>query len=535
MEQKLAISHFNTEKKRIYDVHTHVFNARYLPLRGIFKSFGIEDKFNKPLAWICWFLTEYTKFPDLKQIVPRHLINIDIADVETEELRDALITDSYIEAIALNCDKLIKTCLAPHNFPSDIFKQDSRTENELELQDISTQDFALSAIRYTLKALSVENEQNNIWLNENKDIKNNNLLTYPFADMFINFFREAFSKIDHALDYLDFVWNLTQSEKHIYIRLREFYRAMGVDCSFVHHMMDMANPYIEFEGSRNYGQVKLPYYAKNNEHSQLSQMHALASYSEGKLIGFSAFDPWRFSNSKNVVSSVRLALEEAENVYGMRGFKFYPPMGYRPDENESHPKVQLAIDSFLDFCNERQKPIFTHCSPGGFEVGLGSGLNSNPIFWRKMLEANSYRKNLKICFGHAGGGRFLTKKDEKLISAGWVASEIEWTLDGNYAREVVQLCRDYPNVYCELANINSILSNADDALNLHINLDRELNNLNGKHLFHQKLMYGTDWHMVGMVNDLTSYYQYLSNLFDQKSLAAFKSTFFYENAREFLN
>jgi len=67
------------------------------------------------------------------------------------------------------------------------------------------------------------------------------------------------------------------------------------------------------------------------------------------------------------------------------------------------------------------------------------------------------------------------------------------------------------------------------------NLIRELNlTVEGLYDFSEKIMYGTDWHMVGMVNDAVKYYMVLSEMFERPKLRNFKSGFFSENALRFL-
>jgi len=446
-----------SDTPRVIDMHTHMFNARYLPLRGIFKSFGkIPDKFIKPLAFISWFLTDYSKFPNLKRVMPAHLNTVKFNGKKTQELEKSQYIASYIESLSLDCEALIFEALRGSPSPLVITETLVLNDGLNELQTATTRQLAVSTVMATLEVSEfsaaafgdndvMEGLENLAWKN------------FSFADMFRNFFIEVFQSIEDALDLLDFIWNLTQSEKQIYLRLEQYYESLGVDFHLVHHMMDMSHPYQNAYGDRKYGKVKMPYYAARKKRSQLSQMKNLSEFSDGRLTGFSAFDPWRFSQEADIKESVTVALDMAQKDFNIKGFKFYPPMGYRPDRNIDHPNIQTAVTSFLEYCAMRDIPVFAHCTPGGFEIAKESGLNSDPKYWRNVIDNNSWGRKLRLCLGHAGGGKYTQEDNKTLRSAGWVGCEKEWGLPGNYAAEVVSLCRKYPKVYCELANIDSIL------------------------------------------------------------------------------
>jgi len=524
-----------SENPRVIDMHTHMFNARYLPLRGIFKSFGtIPDKFIKPLAIISWFLTDYSKFPSIKRVTPSHLNRLDFDDRKLPKLEESQYTASYIESLSLDCQALILESLKGSATSVKMTEAVVLNDDLDALQSASTRQLAITTVKATLEASDFSAAAFG-----DKDVADNVLSLswqdFPFADMFRTFFTEVFQPIEHALDYLDFIWNLTQSEQQIYTRIKQFYESLGVDCHLVHHMMDMSHPYQTAYGDKKYGKVKMPYYGAGNQRSQLSQMKKLSEFADGSLTGFSAFDPWRFCHVADIKSSVITALESAQNQFNMMGFKIYPPMGYRPDMNEGHPELQIAVASFLEYCAAHNIPVFAHCTPSGFEIGKNSGLNSDPKYWRNVIEKNSWGRDLRLCLGHAGGGRHPREEGKALISAGWVSSQKEWDMPGNYAAEVVSLCRDFPKVYCELANIDSILDDETHAENLARNLSRELNLARpGSYDFSEKIMYGTDWHMVGMVNDVVKYYLMLSGMFQRPALRDFKSEFFSKNALRFL-
>ena len=132
-------------------------------------------------------------------------------------------------------------------------------------------------------------------------------------------------------------------------------------------------------------------------------------------------------------------------------------MGYRPWDNVEDG-LQQRVSDFLHACVEWDVPIFTHCSPRGFQAKKGWGLNSNPKYWANAL-AQETLKGLRLCLGHAGGGKQKNTFDgNELESWGWNAqTPDQWDHDDNFARTVVDLCRTYENVYCGTGHLDDAL------------------------------------------------------------------------------
>ncbi|NOY95751.1 MAG: amidohydrolase family protein [Chlorobi bacterium] len=90
--------------------------------------------------------------------------------------------------------------------------------------------------------------------------------------------------------------------------------------------------------------------------------------------------------------------------YYFAGIKLYPPLGFDPwpDGNDEKSKQKLKKACYLyEFCVEKNIPITTHCSNGGFMVAGKEDARkfTNPQRWKNVLEA--YPK-LKVNFAHDG-------------------------------------------------------------------------------------------------------------------------------------
>ena len=529
----------------LIDMHTHMFNADYLPLRGIFWSRGVPDPLNGWLARLAWALTKTSKFPDLI-LTPLDLESHAVSALKTHETlggehgHDPEMLDQYIEVLADNGAKLylhsqldvgtvkIREKAASSSDPISAELDDLFADIHSEFGDLdSAADLNLEMkvdSRFKAKPLSGESKA---WAWS---------WGAGLRRMLRRFLKKAMRFVEKAVDLIDFVWNMTKREKELLVRLQNYYATRNIPFILVHYMMDMQFPYQKARNKVKDGTVKVDFYRdKKNRPSQLSQMRDLAKQSQGTLLGFSAFDPVRFLESGSSAKDIKAHLDKAMEAE-MLGFKFYPPLGFRAAENDI-PGMDYVVDVFLDYCVENDIPVFTHCTPEGFEISPNaeSGLNAHPKYWRAALEKSEARRDLRLCLGHAGGGRYRLKSG--YVSHGWIAkSSQQWEDEDNFAKHVVDLCREFPNVYCELANIETILDQVTHRENLHQNLIARLSDEAdvGTYSLQRKIMYGTDWHMVGMVNDVIKYFDVLVSIFNDSSLIDMMSAFFRDNAIEFL-
>ncbi|KKC99498.1 amidohydrolase family protein [Photobacterium halotolerans] len=475
--------------QKIIDLHTHLFNAGYVPLREIMNvSWGIPKAESYLIAKLIRVFIKYSDL-DYEQAFKNARAEKSLTH------GDELIYDEYSRVI--------------ENLALQVYEHPNANLHAEELSQLLDQiEFEYgeeSEFHETRKELASFGS----WVG--KAIK--------------KLLEKAFSAIESGLDKLDFVFKMLCSETYLLTQLQKFYhRKFGDSFLLMHLMMDMQYPYHAKKGS-------IPV---NFDEEQLPKMAALSQRSAGSLIGFSAFDPLRCLTLKLDKREITERIE-ASRDYGMCGFKFYPPLGYKPSGNDD-PKLEAVVDVFFSYCENNGIPVFTHCTPTGFEVHPGkSGEHAHPKYWKVRLEKNP---NLIVCFGHAGGGKRMFQGNQEMgwLAGGGLDSE-EWASENNFARWVAELCRTYPNAYCEFGYSHEVMNSASDEQLFIKRLTMELNRNDGFYSLSEKIMYGSDWHMPEVVNDLNKYIESMVRIFDSPDydLAGVKELFFYENAIKYLN
>lgn len=156
--------------------------------------------------------------------------------------------------------------------------------------------------------------------------------------------------------------------------------------------------------------------------------------------------------------------------------------------------------------------MFTHCTQVGFEAMHGYGARfGSPLLWAEALKRVP---NLRLCFGHAGG------------EPGWFHAVPQGDLD--FTVEVVKLCRDFENVYAEVAYLDEVL----DPSNRQAFLDRLAPVLPSVQL---KLMYGSDWHMINTLKRHAGYLDSWVATLSGGTWVGFRDDFFWRNAIRWLD
>lgn len=332
---------------------------------------------------------------------------------------------------------------------------------------------------------------------------------------------------------------------------------------------------------------------------QMEKAREIESRSDGRIIHFVAFSPFDSIGDPKCPDRLQAPLPDSPEDYpkalrqvhdaiqkGAWGVKFYPPMGYRPTNNDpevsaatdkpddrspfirssvlnwhnklsapervrqwearyqqpgwSGAKLDAVNDMLFTYCERHQIPIFTHCNTGEMRVDPAAQRYAHPRFWQIVLERHP---GLRLCLGHAGNYAF------------WCDLPAGWDTDGKvkpgtrclpeWGIEVARLCARYPNVYCEMG-IHEQMADAGYAARYTVVVDDLLNHPDGqrsKALFGEtrpryslssKMMYGTDWFMP-IEESPASYLDGFLRVYRRGGpLEAHRAGFFCGNAAKFL-
>lgn len=218
------------------------------------------------------------------------------------------------------------------------------------------------------------------------------------------------------------------SQKEIFEKCKAFYPG---DTKFIVLPMDMA-----YMGA---GKVPRPYI------EQLKELYDL-SKTDPQVIPFVHVDPRR----EGILDTLKQCVEE----WNFKGIKLYPPLGVFPYDE--------GFDPIYKYCQEKNLPILTHCSP------------FNPVHYKgkkrklkKLLEKSKTpidtkgksKKELCASFTFPGNFKYVIEKYPDLrICFGHFGSQYYWdkfihtpTEKGNWMRIIRDLCKDYDNFYTDIS------------------------------------------------------------------------------------
>ncbi|MGE0359496.1 MAG: hypothetical protein AB7H93_01500 [Vicinamibacterales bacterium] len=506
----------------VVDVHSHVFNARYLPLKGIFLShLGTPSAFKDWLAAAVAAILNHSTGSSYSRRLsvaaaadgPEPILD-DIWRSVAAELEAR--TTGWIVAAGIErpvreyvADRLEEEPLLAPLLEGEAILATSGDDAESPNGDDLTPylDTALATARARRRA-RVESLL--------EAVRGPGAAPGAMFDGLARVARWLLKKLwklmrvitgwwESLTDLLTFVRRMLMAERDIAAALADAYDEDQRVERFVHHMMDMEFAYPDAPPPR--------YLFAEQER----RMRRLADDADGALIGFTAYDPRRYGNGWSLPDL-------------FTGVKFYPAMGYKPWANTD--ELQPRVSGFLRRCVEDDIPVFAHCTPLGFQAYEGAGLNAHPEYWRMALSETGLAR-LRLCLGHAGGTRM---RNGDLSSHGWFArDDAEWSSADNFARIVVELCRDHDRVYCEVGHLDDVLTaTPDDLRAFEDNFAREWARPAGDRVaFATRCMFGSDDHMPGMINRASDLLAYFQGLFSRRRLDGF-ADFCAGNARTYL-
>lgn len=458
-------------RTEILDVHTHTFNARYLPLRGIL--LGKRDA----AAPLTWFITDRCAtliaevFINHTELAPVGGRGGAARKMGTEWARTSGKAGPLCKVLLKIIDKAIAR---------NVWERGVSPGKKLERVDALAEDMTLMeriALRTTAKMMGMDEH----------------IQTDQPGGAIRSITR--------------FLWLITQNDAQMPELFREFHEGapMKGKLKLVTHMMDLGPVY----GQPAEGTVLLDFPTE-----QLRRMERYQRADPGQKY-FIAYNPYRdYLPGGQPGDSLRV-VKDAIRKRHAHGVKVYPPSGYRAAGNQvkdrptawfttfpgrqydarygglngdKNAELNRRLDELFAWCEKEDVPVFTHSGHGEFEARKGYGeYHAHPKFWREVLQAHP---KLRLCLGHAGGGDF------------WfgIGHLPDW------GQEAYELCTRYPNVYCEVTTGDEMLDEDRraffvDRIATLIAHSREEAQRTGnakvpgerRYDFSKKLLYGTDW------------------------------------------
>lgn len=272
-----------------------------------------------------------------------------------------------------------------------------------------------------------------------------------------------------------------------------------------------------------------------------------------RLHTFVGFDPLRHLEEQleGIPSSFATMKEWAlagkrsdkDSTHRITGFKFYPPMGFKPAGNPDRyefpvpsskhyaraeqevqnrwrergwntqtqlgPGLERAMEEALDFCAQQDVPVFAHSYPS---VGSmkGAQWNALPQYWVDAARGAHLRnsgKRLTACIGHFD----------------------PWQYSTAFADAIAENEAGRANIFFDFGYDPRILH--DSAGSLLYQLERLCRNNSGE----EYVMFGTDWIMLGQETTAGSYLKNFLEALDANNFwSARRQKILGENLKRFL-
>ena len=484
----------------IVDIHSHTFNARYLPIENIalarrydalplWLGYVFPDNWIVHLARVIVKRTELSPTNEVQALVPT-------PPSATTNVQHAAVAEKQTIAEEVSQEKAAGRPMVPNAVTAEE-ELPGRSKRGIPKKPTDRQLNKAAARLFQAKHPQVKGGPHR-------------LIDTPESTLW------------------RFIYILTSQEDRIRRLLVE--QEFPEVALFVHHMMDLGPVY----GQSPKGKRFLEFTT-----NQVSRSEIFDRRSDGKFLRFVAFSPFRATNNfEDAWHPIEAGLSN-----GAWGVKIYPPSGYRPSNNDiptkpwwprilreqwksryagmTDKKLDAIMLQFFERCVSNDIPVFAHCSYGEFQGAKGYGKsNGNPKYWLRLFTNYPHLKNLRLCLGHAGGSDY------------WIGS-------GDFMRwgaNVVTLCTNYPNVYCEFGAMDGILGEEKQCLNSVYFANRMLDcfkKTDGR--FARKVMYGSDWFMPMAADPRADYLNAYREAFLTPELRDHYKDFFCRNALNYLH
>lgn len=508
--------------RHIIDAHTHIFNARYMPLEGIVRGATSIGWLARLTDRLVNRVTGSAQSDEVGEALSAKMAALHIAPTDTSAIEELVVRHvaavvrklepavSILRAKALSSDtgsatasrEVVLQVMLDDELLPILIEIDERyhAENRPGPEDGAPVDLVTAVEEAAAEDGGVE-----------KGRRRRAALAERVGREVHWLLEKVIREAPEALkDYVRFFFQLVRTESKVVQHLEQQYAEEPRLAMYFHFLMDMELAYDPAD------EPWYPFW------QQLQRLHLQNVRSDGRLVGFGAFDPRRPDWERYVSEAIRL---------GFVGIKFYPAMGYRPAGNDDLA-IERTMDNFFAWCVEHDVPVVSHCTPTGFEARKGWGVNADPLYWALRL---GKCPKLRLCLLHAGGAE---QKNGEVKSPGWFAPDANaWAEEQNYARKVVELCRRNERVWCEISHFHEAIGNAGFTGRLRANILEQLGTpaASGEIALSERIMYGSDWHMPRIIEEADDYLDLFLEIMADPSMAPHREGFFWRNAIAFLD
>jgi predicted TIM-barrel fold metal-dependent hydrolase len=244
---------------------------------------------------------------------------------------------------------------------------------------------------------------------------------------------------------------------------------------------------------------------------QIARVKKQQDNAGGRMLYFVAYNPFRDHYRGGRPGDALAVVKKAYEKQDAFGVKIYPPSGYIPFENNIPPpprrpkwtqpwkqwnaryqpggvlltrkQMDDRLLELFRWAVDQDVPLFVHTGDNEVEASKNYAKMANPAHWLALLDKHKELENIRICFGHAGDSEYWFGPKRK----GW-------------GEDVYKLCTKYPNIYCEFGVHDSIVY-PEERQNFSARLAEliaESRTDSEKFDFSTKILYGSDWFMPMM-------------------------------------
>ena len=239
--------------------------------------------------------------------------------------------------------------------------------------------------------------------------------------------------------------------------------------------------------------------------AQIQVMSLIAKQStDAVILNFAPFCPLRaaLERDRDIDADTLAVVREAVMNKGFAGVKLYPPMGFRPWNNADNrlegafrtPRgggaaLDVELERLYTWCAENDVPIKAHAN-NSIAAGICTGAFAHPAGWAPVLDAHP---DLRLNLAHFGGFDEETLGDD-LCSAS----------EENWEAELSAMLERFPNLYFDIGYWTDAAGpNSPDRDRV---LARTRALLEGTPVALERMMYGSDWSMIGREPGHEAYY-----------------------------